>query len=57
MLVNWRRLGRSEGEILAGYPSLSPADLQAAWAYADSHAAEIDSAIRENQKGEAGFAE
>src|SRR5438067_12365991 len=56
-LVNYRRLGAADAEILHAYPSLSPADLEAAWAYAAAHAEEIDRAIRENEEGEEGFVE
>ena len=45
-----RRLGFSEDELLAAYPSLKPSDLLAAWAYVKSHPAEIDQAIRENEE-------
>jgi uncharacterized protein (DUF433 family) len=57
VLVNCRRLGMSDAEILRGYPSLTSADLEAAWAYAAANHDEIDSAIQENEKGESGFAE
>jgi uncharacterized protein (DUF433 family) len=53
-LVNYRRLGASDPEILQAYPSLTHADLAAAWDYAAAHAEEIDNDIREN---EAEFAE
>ena len=57
VLVGLRQLGASEGAILEAYPSLTTADLQAAWEYASAHAAEIDQAIRENDEGEEGFVE
>jgi uncharacterized protein (DUF433 family) len=57
VLVNCRRLGMSDAEILHGYPSLILADLEAAWAYAAANPEEIDSAIRENEEGDSGFAE
>ena len=54
-LVNYRRLGASDAEILRSYPGLTPADLEAAWEYAAANPAEIDQAIRENEAGEEGF--
>jgi uncharacterized protein (DUF433 family) len=55
VLANYRRLGASDAEILRAYPSLTPADLEAAWAYAAENAEEIAQAIRENEAGEEGF--
>ncbi len=55
VLVNCRRLGMSDCQILQTYPSLNDADLQAAFEYAAANAEEIDRAIRENEEGEAGF--
>ncbi len=48
-LVEWRRLGLTDGQILERHPDLSPADLEAAWTYFDQHGDEIDRAIRENE--------
>ena len=48
-LENYRRLGWSEARILENYPSLRAADLVNAWAYADTHRAEIDQAIQDNE--------
>jgi uncharacterized protein (DUF433 family) len=56
-VVNYRRLGASDEEILRSYQSLQPADLEAAWAYAAGHEQEIDEAIRRNEEGDAGFTE
>lgn len=56
-LVGYRRLGASDAEILRAYPSLTPADLEAAWEYAAAHREEIDTAIRQNEEGEEGFVE
>lgn len=56
-LVNYRRLGLTEAQILEAYPSLTLADLEAAWDYARANTAEIDQAIRENEEGEEGFVE
>jgi uncharacterized protein (DUF433 family) len=55
VLVNYRRLGASDAEILEAYPSLSSSDLQAAWSYAAANADAIDHAIRENEAGEEGL--
>jgi uncharacterized protein (DUF433 family) len=55
ILVNYRRLGGSEADLLHAYPSLTPADLEAAWEYASANAEEIDRAIRENEEGEEGI--
>jgi uncharacterized protein (DUF433 family) len=57
VLVNYRRLGGSDAQLLRDYPSLKPADLEAAWQYAAAHAEEIDRAIRENEEGEEGLME
>jgi uncharacterized protein (DUF433 family) len=57
VLVNYRRLGVSDAELLRGYPSLTAVDLEAAWEYAAANSQEIDSAIQENEKGDQGFAE
>src|SRR5436853_5374075 len=49
LLEQARRLGTSEHALLAAYPSLRAEDLVNAWAYARSHAEEIDAQIRENE--------
>jgi uncharacterized protein (DUF433 family) len=54
-LVNYRRLGASDADILRAYPALTPRDLEAAWEYATTHADEIDRAISENERGKEGF--
>lgn len=56
VLVNYRRLGGSDADLLRDYPSLTPADLEAAWEYA-ANAEEIDRVIRENEEGEEGLVE
>lgn len=56
-VVNYRRLGATDEVILEAYPSLTPADLEAAFAYAAAHPEEIDTAIRENEEGEEGLVE
>src|SRR5207244_11646740 len=57
VLVNYRRLGGSDDDLLRDYPSLANADLEAAWTYAAANAHEIDRAIRENEEGKDGVAE
>jgi uncharacterized protein (DUF433 family) len=57
VLVNYRRLGGADADLLRDYPSLTPADLEAAWQYAAANEEEIDRAIRENEAGEAGLVE
>lgn len=49
LLVQARRLGASEANLLANYPTLRAEDLINAWAYARNHRAEIDQAIQENE--------
>ena len=49
VLVQARKLGSSESEILRAYPSLRAEDLSNAWAYYDVHGAEIDRQIIENE--------
>ena len=48
-LEQYRRLGASEAELLASYPSLRAEDLVNAWAYVRSHQGEIERQIRENE--------
>jgi uncharacterized protein (DUF433 family) len=57
VLVGYRRLGKDDAWLLQAYPSLTSADLQAAWDYAASHPQEIDRSLRENEAGEDGFVE
>jgi uncharacterized protein (DUF433 family) len=56
-LVNYRRLGMSDAQIMEAVQGLTPADLEAAWEYAAANPAEIDREIRENEEGEEGFVE
>jgi uncharacterized protein (DUF433 family) len=57
VLVGYRRLGKSDANLLRAYPSLTQADLEAAWEYAAANPEEIDHAIRENEEGEEGLVE
>ena len=49
LLAQARRLGCTEQTLLAAYPSLRAEDLVNAWAYARSHAAEIELHILDNE--------
>jgi uncharacterized protein (DUF433 family) len=49
-LVNYRRLGMPDAEILAAVVGLTPADLMAAWDYYEHNREEIDRNIRENEE-------
>ena len=53
MVVQMRRLGGSDAEILLAYPTLRAEDLANAWAYYDSHKAEIDQQIHDNETAKA----
>jgi uncharacterized protein (DUF433 family) len=44
-LVSFRQQGADSAELLRNYPGLTPADLNAAWAYYSHHSDEIDQAI------------
>jgi uncharacterized protein (DUF433 family) len=56
-IVNYRRLGMADADILRAVQGLTLADLKAAWAYAAANPDEIDQAIRENEAGAEGFVE
>lgn len=45
LLVLMRRRGRSDAELLRDYPTLSAADLDAAWDYYRLHPTEIEQAV------------
>lgn len=49
VLVQSRRLGMSESDILRSYPTLRAEDLANAWAYARLHIDEIEAQIRDNE--------
>jgi uncharacterized protein (DUF433 family) len=49
-LVEARRLGCSESDLLINYPTLTATDLANAWAYAEAFAEEIETEIRENDE-------
>lgn len=49
-LVEARRTGHTEADLLINYPSLSATDLANAWAYAEAFPDEIEAEIRENSE-------
>lgn len=49
-LVNARKIGYSEADLLKNYPNLLVQDLANAWAYANVFMEEIESDIRENEE-------
>ena len=49
LLEQARRLGASEADLLADYPSLRAEDLVNAWAYVRAHRNEIDRQIEEQE--------
>ena len=49
LLVQARRLGSSNTEILQAFPALRPSDLTNAWAYYEAHQTEIEQQIAENE--------
>jgi len=49
VLEQYRRLGMSESDLLANYPSLRAEDLVNAWAYVRAHREEIDRQIAEQE--------
>lgn len=49
VLVQAKRLGTTEADLLRAYPTLRAEDLANAWAYARAHPQEIDRQILENE--------
>ena len=49
LLVQAQRMGTTEAELLDNFSSLKAVDLANAWAYAHSHAAEVERQIAENE--------
>ncbi len=49
ILVQARRLGASEADLLRAYPTLRAEDLVNAWAYERAHREEIDARIAGNE--------
>ena len=50
VLVQARRLGTSEADLLRAYPTLRAEDLANAWAYERNHKKEIDAQIKANEE-------
>ena len=48
-LVEGRRLGMTDADLLEAYPGLEAADLEAAWEYARRNSLEVERSIWENQ--------
>ncbi len=49
-LVEWKKLGLTDAEILKRVQGLTVADLEAAWQYYASNREEIERAIRDNEE-------
>jgi uncharacterized protein (DUF433 family) len=52
LLVQLRRLGSAEADLLRAYPTLRAEDLANAWAYARLHPSEIEQNIIDNETAE-----
>lgn len=48
-LVSFRQQGADHTELLRNYPSLTQADLEAAWAYYSQHSQEIDQMLENSE--------
>jgi len=49
ILVEARRLGYSDADLLSSYPTITATDLANAWVYAQAHPDEIELAIERNE--------
>ena len=49
VLVQAKRLGKNDADLLQAYPTLRAEDITNAWAYARSHLEEIERQIQENE--------
>lgn len=49
LLVQYKRQGLSDSELLAAYPGLNAADLAAAWDYFAAHTVEVEQQIRAHE--------
>ncbi|RUT08830.1 hypothetical protein DSM106972_008830 [Dulcicalothrix desertica PCC 7102] len=49
LLVEARRIGITEAQLLQDYPHISAADLVNAWVYAEAHPEEIEAVIHANE--------
>jgi uncharacterized protein (DUF433 family) len=50
LLVQARKLGSSEADLLKAYPALRAEDLTNVWAYYSAHKQEIEQQIQENEE-------
>jgi len=51
LLIQARRLGASEADLLRSYPSIRSEDLTNAWAYFRLHSEQIEQQIMQNEAG------
>ena len=49
-LIQLQKLGRTEEQLLADFPSLTPTDIDAVWSYYRAHPREIDIAIATHER-------
>jgi uncharacterized protein (DUF433 family) len=49
VLVEARRIGYSDVDLLTSYPTITATDLANAWVYAAAHTDEIDLVIEQNE--------
>jgi uncharacterized protein (DUF433 family) len=56
-LVRLRQLVADDAKVLEAFPTITAADLDAAWEYNEAHREEIERSIRENEEGEDGLVE
>ena len=49
-LVQLKKLGRSETQLLADFPGLTPDDLDAVWSYYREHPREMDQTIADQER-------
>lgn len=56
-VVQMRRLGSTDAEILESFPTLRADDLARAWVYAEAHRDAIAQQIRENEEDHVGLTE
>ena len=52
LLVSLKRQGLTDQQLLYNYPTLTSADLAAAWEYSRQNQQEVEEAIRANQEDE-----
>jgi uncharacterized protein (DUF433 family) len=49
-LVDYRRIGATDEQILQSFPHITQADLENAWVYAQKYSEEIETAIQRNEE-------